>query len=98
VQLSNSSDNATIIEDRAIGTITNDDEEPAPVTEPIPLTQTIKRFQNSDIPGTYLFAGEEESSNIRENFKKKEQHFIASKMKINQGHIYLQGLKKEKIS
>ena len=28
----------------------------------------MNRFQNSKIPGTYLYAGEEESQNIRKNF------------------------------
>ena len=32
------------------------------------FTTPINRFQNSDRPGTYLFAGEQESQNIREKF------------------------------
>ena len=28
----------------------------------------MNRFQNSNIPGTYLYAGEEESKSIREKF------------------------------
>ncbi len=32
------------------------------------LNTPINRFQNSQLPGTYLFAGEEESENIRQNF------------------------------
>jgi hypothetical protein len=35
--------------------------------EPI-LNDSLTRFQNSDRPGTYLFAGEEESKSIRQNF------------------------------
>jgi peptidyl-prolyl cis-trans isomerase A (cyclophilin A) len=33
------------------------------------LMQPIFRFQNTSIPGTYLFAGESEAANIRINFK-----------------------------
>ena len=32
------------------------------------LTTSIYRFQNSDLPGAYLFAAEEESQSIRDNF------------------------------
>ena len=32
------------------------------------LNITINRFQNSKVPGTYLYAGEQESQNIRENY------------------------------
>ena len=32
------------------------------------LDTDINRFQNQDVPGTYLYAGEEESQQIRENF------------------------------
>ncbi|MGK7895663.1 MAG: choice-of-anchor L domain-containing protein [Xenococcus sp. (in: cyanobacteria)] len=32
------------------------------------LNKPINRFRNSKIPGTYLYAGEAESQNIRENF------------------------------
>jgi hypothetical protein len=85
LQLSNSSDNATITDDRAIGTITNNDEEPEPVPEPIPLTQTIKRFQNSDIPGTYIFAGEDESTNIRDNFANFDEEGTAFKVSFESG-------------
>ena len=38
---------------------------PDPVTG---LDTPVNRFQNSDRPGTYLYAGEEESQNIRANF------------------------------
>ena len=70
VQLSNPSDNAVIIDDRATGTINNNDPEPPPVTiNPLDFLNTpITRFQNRDIPGTYLFAGPEESAGIRQNF------------------------------
>ncbi|MGK7898600.1 MAG: hypothetical protein AB4372_34535 [Xenococcus sp. (in: cyanobacteria)] len=29
---------------------------------------SLNRFQNSNVPGTYLYAGEAESQNIRQNF------------------------------
>ncbi len=32
------------------------------------LNHPINRFQNGDLPGTYLYAGETESQNIRQNF------------------------------
>ncbi|MDJ0903037.1 MAG: PQQ-dependent sugar dehydrogenase [Xenococcus sp. MO_188.B8] len=35
---------------------------------PIELNTPITRFQNSDRPGTYLFAGSQESQSIRNNF------------------------------
>ena len=35
---------------------------------PNALTDPINRFQNSDLPGTFLFAGEDESRDIRQNF------------------------------
>ena len=39
-------------------------------TENQSLDTPITRFQNSGLPGTYLFAGPEESQGIRENFSK----------------------------
>ena len=38
------------------------------VNDDILFDTPINRFQNSDRPGTYLFAGTEESQNIRDNF------------------------------
>ena len=48
VQLSEPSDNATIVDDRALGTITNDDEEPPePTIDPIDLLDTeVIRFES----------------------------------------------------
>ena len=69
VQLSNPSSSATLQDDRATGTITNDDQEESTSTPLIDALDTsITRFQNSDIPGTFIFAGEEESRSIRANF------------------------------
>jgi trimeric autotransporter adhesin len=42
-----------------------------------PLMQPLYRFQNSSIPGTYLFAGESEAANIRVNFKNFKEEGIA---------------------
>jgi hypothetical protein len=37
----------------------------------------MNRFQNSNVPGTYLYAGEEESQNIRQNFPNFREEGIA---------------------
>ncbi|NUN64583.1 hypothetical protein HCU40_07420 [Pseudanabaena biceps] len=42
-----------------------------------PLLQPLFRFQNSAIPGTYLFAGAAEAANIRTNFKNFIEEGIA---------------------
>ena len=41
------------------------------------LDMNINRFQNSDVPGTFLFAGEEESSSIRSDFPQFEEEGFA---------------------
>ena len=53
-----------------MGTITNDDEEPVdPPADPLGVLDTdIYRFQNTAIPGTYLFASQEERESINTNF------------------------------
>ncbi|MDJ0651010.1 MAG: S8 family serine peptidase, partial [Xenococcaceae cyanobacterium MO_188.B19] len=61
LNLSNPS-NAEISDSQGTGIIINDDDFLTP------LDTNINRFQNEDIPGTYLFAGEQESQSIRENF------------------------------
>ncbi len=61
VNLTNAT-NATIADREGTGTILNDDDI-APV-----LDTPINRFQNSNVPGTYLFAGEEESVSITADF------------------------------
>ena len=38
------------------------------LNQTILLPNTLNRFQNSDTPGSYMYAGEEESVNIRANF------------------------------
>jgi hypothetical protein len=42
-----------------------------------PLMQPLYRFQNSSVPGTYLFAGESEAANIRINFKNFKEEGLA---------------------
>ena len=41
------------------------------------LDVNINRFQNTDIPGTYLFANDEESKSIRENFPNFSEEGLA---------------------
>ncbi len=65
VELSNPSSAAIIQDEQATGTITNDDLG-APLLES--LDTPITRFQNSNIPGTFLFANPSESNSIRSNF------------------------------
>ncbi len=52
---------------------------PAPTPTPTldALDININRFQNSDQPGTFLFAGEEESSSIRSDFPQFEEEGFA---------------------
>ena len=49
------------------------------------FTTPINRFQNSDRPGTYLFAGERESQNIRENFPNFVEEGQAFKVAVEPG-------------
>lgn len=77
VQLSNPSNNAVIQDDQAIGTIANDDEPP--------LNTTVNRFQNEDVPGTYLFASEGESQGIRDNFGNFKEEGTAFKVSSEPG-------------
>ncbi len=52
--------NGTLDKASGTGTITNDDSS---------ADLLINRFQNTARRGTYLFAGEQESANIRRNFR-----------------------------
>ena len=54
--------NGQTVEDTFSVTVNSIDDLPSSLSIP------INRFQNSNIPGTYLYAGETESQNIRENF------------------------------
>ena len=52
--------------------VTESDSEPEPEPNPEPdedlLETDIYRFQNTDVPGTYIYVGESEAQNIRDNF------------------------------
>jgi predicted outer membrane repeat protein len=57
--------------------------EPTPEEDPLEALDTeINRFQNTAVPGTYLFAGEEESENIRENFDNFEEEGLAFQVAV----------------
>ena len=73
-ELSNPTGNATLENETAVATIQDDDRDDDRVA---PLNTTINRFRNKDVPGTYLFAGETESENIRENFANFEDEGVA---------------------
>ena len=49
------------------------------------LETDIYRFQNSDVPGTYIFAGAEESENIRANFPNFIEEGVAFKVAVEPG-------------
>ncbi len=49
------------------------------------FTTSINRFQNSDRPGTYLFAGEQESQSIRANFPNFVEEGQAFKVAVEPG-------------
>jgi hypothetical protein len=68
-----------------IGAYEVQENEPEPEPDTETLTQTINRFQNRDIPGTYLFAGENESTNIREDFPNFEEEGIAFNVSFEPG-------------
>ncbi|MDJ0649308.1 MAG: hypothetical protein QNJ60_11440 [Xenococcaceae cyanobacterium MO_188.B19] len=50
------------------------------------LDVNINRFQNNDISGTYLFANEEESKSIRENFPNFSEEGLAFKVSDQPGN------------
>ena len=49
------------------------------------LNTPINRFQNSELPGTYLYAGEAESQNIRANFPNLIEEGQAFKVAVEPG-------------
>ncbi len=54
--------------------------------KPSPLNSPIYRFQNSKIPGTYLFVGEEERDRINENFADTfTEEGLAFKVAVEEG-------------
>lgn len=58
----------------------------APVIDPdSDLNTPIYRFQNSDIPGTYLFVAEAERANILENFTNFEEEGLAFRVAVEPG-------------
>ena len=77
VNLSNSS-GAAIADSQATATIINDEANPL-------LDTNIYRFQNTDIPGTYLFAGENESEAIRANFPNFAEEGLAFRVAVEPG-------------
>ena len=60
------------------------EEEPSP--EPSPdedlLDTDIIRFQNNDVPGTYLYVAESEAQNIRENFDNFTEEGLAFQVSV----------------
>ena len=81
-ELSNPTGNATLENETAVATIQDDDRDDDRVA---PLNTTINRFRNKDVPGTYLFAGETESENIRENFANFEDEGVAFQVAAESG-------------
>jgi hypothetical protein len=71
----------------AVGTITNDDLLP-PKNQ---LTTSIIRFQNTDKPGTYLFAGEQEAASIRQNNKNFKEEGLAFQVAVEKTDPLMQG-------
>lgn len=59
---------------------------PPPIEGSSSLLDTpINRFQNKDIPGTYLFAGEAESEEIRDNFSNFDEEGLAFQVAVEPG-------------
>jgi len=73
-------------------TVTNVNEAPPIVTTISKLNTPIRRFQNSDAPGTYLFAGEAESASIRANFKNFKEEGLAFQVGVEKNDTLLQPL------
>ena len=48
--------------------------------EPIPLDTAIYRFQNQAIPGTYIYVGEQERQNIKQNLPNFKEEGLAFKV------------------
>ena len=53
--------------------------------EPNALSFSINRFQNTAVPGTYLFAGESESETIRDEFTNFDEEGLAFKVAVEPG-------------
>jgi peptidyl-prolyl cis-trans isomerase A (cyclophilin A) len=68
------------------GTIVNDDV----ATYGDKLTTPIIRFQNTDKPGTYLFAGEQESASIRQNNKNFKEEGLAFQVAVSEDNPLMQ--------
>ena len=64
LNLSNASSNATIADNQGVVTITDNDS----VVDLSFFDDSLTRFQNSAVPGTYLFVGDAEAQNVRDNF------------------------------
>ena len=65
-------------------TITEVETNPEP--EPVDLLETdIFRFQNTDVPGTYLYAAAAEAQNIRENFSNFREEGLAFQVAVEPG-------------
>ena len=54
------------------------------------LTTPIIRFQNTDKPGTYLFAGEQEAASIRQNYKGFKEEGLAFQVAVNKDDPLMQ--------
>ena len=67
-------------------TITNDDV----ASYGSKLTTPIIRFQNTDKPGTYLFAGEQEAASIRQNYKGFKEEGLAFQVAVNKDDPLMQ--------
>jgi hypothetical protein len=68
------------------GTIANDDV----ATYGDKLTTPIIRFQNTDKPGTYLFAGEQEAASIRQNNKNFKEEGLAFQVAVSKDDPLMQ--------
>jgi hypothetical protein len=67
-------------------TVTDNATEPEPDPEPDDLLETnIFRFQNTDVPGTYIYVGEGEAQNIRDNFTNFEEEGLAFQVAVEPG-------------
>jgi cyclophilin family peptidyl-prolyl cis-trans isomerase len=54
------------------------------------LTTPIIRFQNTDKPGTYLFAGEQEAASIRQNYKGFKEEGLAFQVAVSKDDPLMQ--------
>ncbi len=56
------------------------------------LNTPIRRFQNTAVPGTYLFAGDAEAANIRTNFRNFTEEGLAFQVAVEQSDSLMQPL------